>query len=281
MRMRQPMRMSKALLKRHDASELTDLAQAGYFAELPARGLSQGPEAAVQRIAIANGVAPDRSGCNAPCIVHLRDKLWDLLHDSTFGFALAVTAPHTHWIGERPIIVSLCQSGYRVGHLALHAQGLYTPISFLLTDAGPLPYEWADDSLELTDAELERVRPAIATLCEDPEVAGLPLGLTLNFRFKSLFSEEPVTTVEYEESHVPGETASESRIARLQDVPHAWADPAFGQVAWHAFSDREFHLTEGHANLLAALRMRLGSLRNPADADRILQQALELVSCLH
>lgn len=258
------------LLQAFTGGGLWESTGSGYFSSLRDLGLSLGSAEAIQRIFDAYGMLPDRSGSNVPGIVSLRDALWDALPDKSMANGLAIIAPHTHWEAAQPVVISWHKTYYIIGHQPLRSEATYLPVSFLLTNSGPLPFEWVDDSIQLDRQHIDTIWRALEILCQGERKMDTALGITLNFRFKELLALEPMSTVEHQSSNDGFAT-----ISRARDVDYSWNNPAFGQVAWHAFSDKDYRLSSDQASLLGELRLRLGVISDPEDADRMLTEAVQ------
>jgi hypothetical protein len=126
------------------------------------------------------------------------------------------------------------------------------PVSFVFSAEGPLAFEWADESTGLEEAEISDVCEVIRRLNERVHSHHWPLGMSLNFRFKALFSDRKIATVEFPiddyDDDVPALVVP---IERYQGTPLALGE---AQVAWHAHSDFAYGLDEDGVRLLREMR---------------------------
>lgn len=225
----------------------------GYLQNLVPRLVATGPEVAVARLRDAFGAVPSRSGHDNPAIRAFREWLFDHTANGPAKDALLIVAPHTHWDEGLPIVYRAASAArYVVGPTVLAPQAVYRPVSFVFSAEGPLPYEWADASIAMPEAELESTWQAITAASQEFWREGWPLGLSINFRFKSrLFEDRPIDNVERE---IAGDASHQSEIIRTDagGSPSA-ADDAL-QVAWHCYSDRCYGLSATESGLVEQLR---------------------------
>ena len=250
--------------------ELAELALSGYFPGLRQSRLAPDPVSAIERIVSTFGVRPSRLGTNVPGITAIREAIWAVTHDAVIANGLVIIAPHTHWSSNLPIVISANGQGYRIGPTTPLDEGRYTPVSFVFSLQGPLPYEWADDSIAFGQADLERMWRAIGDICEALASHDWPLGLSLNFRSKNLFGEEPVATLEYpENADVTNE--GPALISRVDEAIRSHDDSSFDQVAWHGYSDSAYSLEADEREVLAEFRRRLDGIKRLEDLQAVLQ----------
>lgn len=158
------------------------------------------PRAAVKRIEAEYGEVPNRLGTNCQGLDHIRRIISELADNEEICHALSIVAPHTHW-PPAPVIHRFDAEAecYWVG--PDHGTGPFRAISFTFHPDGPIPYEWADSSCDLSDGEMKRVWQFIIELNSQAIhaewfSAPYPFGLSVNFRFKSPFSPAPFSTHE-------------------------------------------------------------------------------------
>jgi hypothetical protein len=102
-----------------------------------------------------------------------------------------ITAPHTHW-GNSPVIESWCSERYAFQIGAQRGQPkLLTPYSFVFSPQGPLAHEWADESVVISNEDLDIILPRIQQINEAVVqhfgTDAIPYGIAINHRFKKIF----------------------------------------------------------------------------------------------
>lgn len=235
------------------------LAPRDYFAELIRQGyVSQGPEEAIERINSRFGTIAQQTGVNVPGIANLRKFIHgqSAKEGIALANALSIIAPHTHW-PPAPIVYSWDAENERYWVGPLRDVGEITPVSFIFTPEGPLPYEWADEkTIGFANGELGLLHRVLLDV--NSEVVRrfampFPLGLSFHFRFKSLFEPPLVPTME-----VPDEISGLSYI-----VPDAFSDSlsevSVGQVGWSAHTVPA-NLTEQDRIAIEGLQRQLTQL---------------------
>lgn len=131
----------------------------------------------------------------------------------------------------------------------------YIPVTFVFSEKGPLAYEWVDESIPLDDADLRDVFDVITRLNDRLWPRNWPLGISVNYRFKELFSDRIVGTIEYP----IGTIDSSAIIVPAERFPGDLNGPDLGQVGWHAYSDFAYGLDREGVRLLRELRSWYGS----------------------
>ncbi len=235
-------------------SDLSRVIEGGYFTRLFPDLVAKNPTVAVERLSERCGHYPTSGGENIDGIVALRDALFRISGDSKFANALVITVPHTHWSFEHPITLGAHAEDYMISARAPRADERYVPVSFVFSPEGPLAYEWADATIQLDDDDLGPVFDLIGRLNAELHAQDWPLGLSLNFRFKPLFSDQMVPTVEFPVGDDPDGPAL---IVPLHRYLAAGNDPDVAQVAWHAYSDLSYGLGSDGVQLLRAMRRQL------------------------
>jgi hypothetical protein len=199
-----------------------------------------------------------------PGIVGLRETIWATSRDPAVANGLTIIAPHTHWQSSQPILISAVDRAYRLAPRAPEPGRHYTPVSFFFTRRGPVAYEWADESISFEPADLELVWRAIRAACAELAGKEWPLGLSLNFRFKPLLSDDSIPTLELPEHAEHGHDGP-AVIRRADEVLRSHDASEFEQVAWHAYCDLAESLGPAERELLNDIRWRLDGI--PSDAD--------------
>lgn len=109
--------------------------------------------------------------------------------------AFTITAPHTHWLSDRPTIVSEYNQGYVIGPLQRCDGGLCRAVSFVIHSGQAIPYEWVDDTVEIDENQLKVCHRILSGLSL-PAHNSLTCGVAINFRFKQIFETTAFSTIE-------------------------------------------------------------------------------------
>lgn len=190
--------------------------------------IASSPATARLKLAEGRGL-PDQSGRSNRLIAAVRSAVADLV-PTHLRCAFAIVAPHSHWDEHLPLVYSFdaCVDAYRLTPLVPLGGQCYRAVSFAFGLEQPLAYEWADQTIAMQDDDYHAALQSVRLVHRAIDCAPGAIGLSLNFRFRSLSSHLLPATVE-----VPGEqdgrTYGEIRLAtHALDAP----DAVFEQVAW-------------------------------------------------
>lgn len=222
------------------------------------------PITARERIAERYSCELTVSGKECDGIGMIRDLVDSLDRDLRFARCLAICAPHSHW-GERTIIETFdpAQGIFLQGPADAEAAH---PISFVFTPNGPVPYEWADatvpiDAMELEEAYgfIERLNTAVVAQAGDE--LPLPLGITIDHRFKhSIFDEQ---LFGYAEGYHAEQNGRAVVRPVLDSVVRPQPNPDQVQVTWSCFPSSYYTpllLTDAETRALLDLERLLLSM---------------------
>lgn len=234
-------------------------------------------EDANERVTNILEAASGRRNHNLSTILQIRDILYDRL----FGVpgllnALMIVVPHTHWVGNKPIIYRFDQSNdrYIIGHHDVHLSEVYSPCSFIFTAFGPMPYEWFDSTISnFEKKDLNACFAIIESINREFIVQRWPFAINLNFRFKSDIKDYPVSTIELPIKNYGDPFYGFASIEKETNKKEVSGDVQ--QVAWHAISDKLFDLNEDELILLNRIRKYYSDL-NESDKELCLEK-LELL----
>lgn len=116
------------------------------------------PLIARQRISERYSCVLAKNGCNIEGIADLREMIRKRDSNLKFARALFISAPHTHWEDEK-----IVESFDAAENLILNGPvpstdhcGELRPVSFVFSADGPIPYEWADQSVRLRSIRIRR-----------------------------------------------------------------------------------------------------------------------------
>jgi hypothetical protein len=234
----------------------------GYLQQLFPGLVADDPTAAKVRIAQHFGCFPSADGTNIEGIVAIRDKLFALTEDTRYPHALMIAAPHTHWSFDTPIVIRMSGDDYAIGPCSPRPTERYVPVSFVFSADGPLAFEWVDESIPLDQDEISDICDVIRRLNVEVHAYNWPLGISLNFRFKPLFSDRIVATVEFPIDDYNDDVPA--LIVPIERYPGPPIPPGEAQVAWHAYSDFAYGLDDDGVRLLRELRKCCQPVTSPA-----------------
>lgn len=262
-------------------SELQSLFEDGSYAALLFSGkITVEASNALDRIADYYGIVPSRDGGNIPGITLLRDSLYYLAQDKLPLNGLAIIAPHTHWHGRQPVIYTYhpASNTYRIGEQKILGDSYYKPVTFIFSEYGALPYEWADASVLIDPAEWEPCVRLIQLLNATLQDTTLPLGIAIDFRFRTSLYGEAAPSME------KSEPTDDPSLAGLSTITHQTkhyipiGDEVMEQVSWHALSDLADGFNAGEMVLLNEFRSLLSQVGTPEEQEKIIRQLNEEIS---
>lgn len=255
------------------ASSLDELNKGCDFSHLVAQGLvGSSPRAAIDEIARQFGEVPNRVGSNCSGIQSVREAISTYTGGDAESLtnAFVLVAPHTHW-EPAPVIYTFDPDADRYWVGPNHGTAPFLAVSFLFHPSGPIPYEWADSSCTLKDDDLKQAWAYIDAINGKVSTQHwfsfpFPIGIAINFRFKSVFV--PPTSSTHERPDITGRS-SFSEIVRsvsTQDLLSVHDD----QVGWSSSVPPE--LTSDDLHALSVLGDMLSEL--PAKESATLLESL-------
>lgn len=171
-------------------------------------------------------------------IVQLRRCISQLDPSGKFSQSVLICAPHTHWHDSLIIQSYDVLSGvYLNGPSHATESANLRPVSFAFTESGPVPYEWADESVPIAEVELTQVTEFIDELCRvyvrslsySPPV----VGVLIDHRFKlSVFEHRIFTFAEGPHDELSGRAVVRPIIQSVGTT--YFQDPEIIQSAWTA-----------------------------------------------
>lgn len=234
-------------------TDLKAIISAGHLDRIIPEYVALSPEDAIARIRNVFGRYPSRSGGNISGIRSIRDLIYDISADDSSKNAIMIVAPHTHWDALNPITICSAAGRYIIGCASPSAERLYLPISFVITSDGIVPFEWIDDSIYVEMAEYEIAYNTCFELSMHIRNHRWPLGLSLNYRFKSLMAPEIKPTLEYP-LDVNDAPSSPSAIVLAEEFMGQKDNVSFQQVAWHSYSDKCYNIDDNGQRVLSDMR---------------------------
>lgn len=237
-----------------------NLAQAcktGYMKTLFESGLYYGPKSATNALYVRFGAHASESGENIDGIKAYRSITKDLDHaQRDIAASLMILAPHTHWRSALPVIYTKHGDFYFVGPRQPKKNSHYLPVSFLVTDENAmLPYEWLDlSSQEIDFSAAAACLELIEFLWRSFRDQGWPLSIGINFRFRSLLSEEIYPSIENPHKGAILGYRNASKIDALALHSVATETKTSEQVSWLLCLPSDQKLNEDEKHILDLLR---------------------------
>jgi hypothetical protein len=195
----------------------------------------------------------------------------------TLARDVMIVAPHTHWDENRPVVIQADGVRYLAGPMLIDVRRKYRAVSFVFSPQGPLAYEWADSSVKLNLSKLSRLYELIMSICGELRACELrwPFGLSINYRFRRLGSNEMPSTTEYP---APEKALREDQISAIVPthvIRHKLKDGEVEQVAWHAFASDLTRTSTLTRNVKLQIEDILNANSEGPDRDCILRAALQ------
>lgn len=242
---------------RFPVRSLRDLLANGYIAPHPVT--------ACERIAERYSCALSSSGRECEGIRFLRDSVAALDSQMQFAKCLWICASHTHW-GAEAIIETFDRDRALFLHGPAASAETLRPISFVFTPEGPVPFEWMDESVVVSAAELEEVYRFIwqlnAVVLRSGAQLPIPLGISIDHRFKeSLFDNQLFGYAEGYHGEHDGRAVVRPVLQPVVRPQDPEADLI--QVTWSAFPNDhypELRLNEAESAALARLESELANM---------------------
>lgn len=239
--------------------------------------VSIGPTEARNKIELHYKCILTLNGNSCTGIENIRNIINNNQEIKRLNKCIFVTAPHTHW-GPDAIIESFDanRNVYIAGPIA--SQDRLRPFSFIFSKEGPIPYEWLDQSVPISDNELNQAYILIhslnAIIASSMDInLPIPLGISIDHRFKASIWDEQVL------SFSEGPSDEENNRALINPViisvisnNEIFKDQV--QVAWSTFSHEEllaYPLEPNEYLEISRLESLLKSLK-PEDAMIFLRE---------
>ena len=227
--------------------------------------VAEGPEEAFERIEQFFQTTPRIDGNNISGIIAIRDSLFELCDDKAHINSLSLMASHTHWEEKRPIIYHYLpeKDYYVIGEHPIEPNADYTPVSFVFSESGLFPYEWAHPSVKINQEEWKIVFDIGKKLNTKLHNKQYPIGICIDFRFKQSLFEISAATVEQgiRDKH-PDYQGFSYIIPLLERNATTPTEGDTIQVSWHSRSDKLYAFSKEEKTALSALRKELEGMNN-------------------
>ena len=246
--------MLERLLAPIAGADLSHIAQKeNYFDLLFPEFVAETVLVAGERIRDLFGQIPTPDGNNIEGIQTIRRILFKAAGGYPKVNAFMILAPHTHWEERSPVIYHLSDKDgqYSIGTTTLHPTEMYTPVSFVFSKFGLLPYEWVDSSILMNQNEWMEAIQILKRINAQVFPLNYPLGISIDFRFKYSLFDTIHSTTEFSRRF---DERIETKIVRNTDLDKYDIDDDFEQIGWHPVSDETMDLTKEELALLQALK---------------------------
>lgn len=260
--------------------DIASFSKASMSSLLAERYLAPGPMIARDRIRERWRCDLSHTGTECIGISTIRDLVSTIDESAKFARAILIAAPHTHW-GNVTIVESYdpCNEVYMIG--PSDAFGELRPFSFVFSADGPIPFEFADESVNISTEDLEELYGLISELNllivrEFGDGLPIPLGVTINHRFKeTVWGEQLFTSVEGPQDTGDGRAIVEPMV---ESIVHPNPEsPDRVQVAWPSLPSSALldpDLSNEEAAVLLKLEETLRT-RTPKQALRFIEELEE------
>lgn len=207
----------------------------GFDADRIAALVAPDPTTAIDLIETRHGVRPTARGLNLPILNEMRTWLDGYDPSGLLANGLMIVAPHSHWEKGLPILVSRPGMHYRIREAMPESEGRYRPVAFALGETVPVPYEWADGSVDIPQDQHSALVDAIAEAADYFGSRAEHLGLAINYRFKHPIAPEEIASAEFPET----DAAEAAGIVVRSGAPHdatgvETSGRVLEQVGWSA-----------------------------------------------
>ena len=160
--------------------------------------VSRIPKIALKKIEEKFKFYPSLSGNNISGIVDIRDYIFEISNSKNFSNVFVITAPHTHWNLDKPIIYRYFEdkNEYIIGQHNIKKNVIYYPVSFAFYKDYPLAYEWLESTSDIIQKDFQTIYSAIIKINSKFKNNNYPLGIAIDFRFKKSIFKKAIPTVE-------------------------------------------------------------------------------------
>lgn len=247
---------------------LRDFILDGYLRLISPNYVSNTAQESIIKIKERYGCIPDSNGYNNVEICNYQNLLFEHSGGLPYVYAFVITAPHTHWDSEMPITYhyEFDKNRYLIGPREITDNRIYTPVSFIFTQFGVLPYEWADDSVIINDNEFKSsiivLQKIFSGLREFPSC----FGVSINFRFKTSLYDFPLISIEHPIDGI-SEKNELAEILLVNDYENKYGDEQVEQVAWTSIPENSIILNDDEEEIYSII---LNSIdMSMSDSDKI------------
>lgn len=233
-----------------------------------------GPSKSLENIEKYYKCNPSIDGGNISGISLIRDILFSIIKEKKILNSFVITAPHTHWPYKKPVIYLYDKklSQYIIGPHKIDISTEYIPVSFVFFNNTPLPYEWVDESVYINRKEWLICHDIISILNEKIQDKNIPLGIAIDFRFRSSLFDENQPSLELPTEDNNKQYKNFSYIINSSSFIENEIQEATEQVSWHSISDRMYDFTECEQILISQLRQILDSVDSMTEKEDLIRE---------
>jgi len=224
-------------------------------------------------------IAPNLDGNNISGFRVIRDVLFDICEKKEYINSFSLMAPHTHWEDRVPTVYHFDPENerYIIGPHQLEANAEYLPVTFVFTEMGPMPYEWAHPSVKLDKEEWKKAFDLVCELNSIVWSHQYPIGVNMDFRFKDSLFEVSKSSIELPINDSDPQFEDFSYITLKEDLMAQEEKEIQGntkkksggkvvQVSWHPRSMKLYNFSNKEKDILDSFRNELDAM---SDNERL------------
>jgi hypothetical protein len=236
--------------------------------------IAEGATAALEKIEKHYGTELSSDGNSLPELQKIRDRLFAVVNGSAEKIEpYTILAPHVHWHDVKPTIyIAGGHDEYIIGQHDIHSSKTYYPVTFIFSPFGPIPFEWAEQSIPIHEDELSEILETLVALNSSLQPLDCPFGIAIDFRFKKSLFDAAVGSLELPITDEEHPYRGFSRIVPRLAFQRKNGTIESEQVSWHARSDLIDGFTEQEINLLNYYRSEIRQLKTTAEKEAFIHQ---------
>ncbi len=260
--------LQQSVLKPINGRLLKEVILNGYLRFVSPKYVSNTAHESIIKIKERYGNIPDNNGYNNVEICNFQNLIYEHSGGFPYVYAFVITAPHTHWDNKKPIVYhyEFDKNRYLIGPQEIDEDKIYTPVSFIFTQFGVLPFEWTDDTIIINENEfitsISVLENMVAYVNEFPSC----FGVSINFRFKASLYNFPLISVEHPISDI-SKYNDLAEILLVNDYENKYGDEKVEQVAWSSIPENRIILNDDEEEIYSII---LNSIdKSMSDSDKI------------
>ena len=235
--------------------------------------IAQGATEALERIKAHYECDLSQDGHSLQAVQKIRDKLYTICGNPKMVNPYTILAPHVHWHDIKPTIyISQKKDEYIIGQHDIKDSSLYYPVTFIFSEMGLIPFEWAEQSIEINKTEHKEIVAVLVELNSSLGTVNSPLGIAIDFRFKKSLFDSPTGSLELPISDTEHPYCGYSKI--VPRIEHLSKNDSleFEQVSWHPRSDLFDGFNEKEIQILNHYRKELRQLKSNKEREAFISQ---------
>lgn len=230
-----------------------------------------GATMSLEKIEAWYGTKPSPYGHGISNIVKIRNYLFNIVGGEAYYYKVrpfVIVAPHSHWDKIKPTIyIAPNPTSYIIGQHDIKPGSFYYPVTFIFSQNGPIPFEWAEQSVPLDAKEHIEVLETIISLNDKLQTTDFPLGIAMDFRFKKSLYDNATASLELPITEDGHSYNGFSSIVPRKEFERNNQKIEVEQVSWHAISDLFEGFNEIEIEILNHYRNALGQLKTAVEKE--------------